>query len=128
MPEPLKVGDWVVDVDRQGVHRVADADGEHGTVGIVTPEMWVDGNTADPIYADPDDLARIPAVASTTLEGEHPTPQWRHVVKVVVGGRHMPMAACKSSARAAIVERALRLLAESDKDLLDDLARIPNNG
>lgn len=74
------------------------------------------------------DFSAVPSVASTPLEAEHPTPQWRHVVAVAAGGRTMPMAACKSPARAAIVERALRLLAGTDKKLDAELLNLPNNG
>jgi hypothetical protein len=68
-----------------------------------------------------------PTVESVELADDHPTPQWRHVVSVAIGGRHMPMAASMSPARAAIVERALRLLAETETGLADELAAIGNN-
>jgi hypothetical protein len=55
---PLEVGDWV-DVDGvDDVRRVAAVDSESGRVGVVTPEMWDAGNTADPAYVDAAEVKR----------------------------------------------------------------------
>jgi hypothetical protein len=58
MAVPLAVGDIVDIVGVDDVHRVADLDGEPGRIGVVTMEMWEDGDTADPMYVDAAEVTR----------------------------------------------------------------------
>ena len=55
---PLTQGDWVNEKDLPDVHRIADVDGVPGQVGLVTPDMWRDGDTADPAYVGVNEVTR----------------------------------------------------------------------
>jgi len=56
-----------------------------------------------------------PEIAAEPLTHNHPSPQWRYIVRVSLpGGLVAPLAACRSAHRAAIVEEALRRLSEAD--------------